>query len=835
MDSNEPGIREAATPLLRPQPLVVVLAAAVCGIVLNRVLPISWPVSLTLGAVFLGVWLLAINRRAHRTSSIALLAAVSMLAASWHDLQWNQFPESELGRAADDAAKPVALRLVATQPPTLSPAPTPDPMRILPSGDLSRLDVKVLQVRDGDTWVSASGCAELTVDGHLLQIEAGDRLEAMAYLRAHAGPMNPGEFDYAGQHRGERRLFSLHAVSPDAIKVREAASWWDARRLRGSLRERCHRLLWSHLHDRQAVLAEAILLGARDAIERDRKERFFVTGTVHLLAISGLHVGILAMGLDFLLRCFALPRRNALALTMLLVVCYAFLVDARPPVIRATILVVAFCVARFGGRPTNGYNTLAAAALIVLAISPAALFSTGAQLSFLAVATIVTAAPLLYPSAAVDPLSQLIQSTRPWPVRAAKTVLRTARFYTVMSATIWLAAIPLTAYRFHVVAPIALVLNPLLSIPMAFSLFSGFAILATGWASPLLGDVCGGICEANLSLLEGMVSGAESVPGGHFWTAGPAGWWVAATYALLAAYLALPRIRPPRHWLGVIAIAWIAAGLWLSPTGQRHMPRNDDVPLECIVTSVGHGESILLDLPDGRTILYDAGCMMSPRSAAKKISATLWSKGINQLDAVVLSHADADHYNALPDLLERFHVQCVYVSPMMFQQHTEALTSLRDVIQRANVPIHQLCKGDRFSGTGDVRIEVLHPPEGGVPGGDNANSIVLCITHQRRRVVLTGDLQGAGLDGLICPPTRSADIFVVPHHGSVRNVRPDVLEWVRPTFSIVSGGVNDDAPELRTAYSAIGSRVLHTAHDGAVLAIIDRQGVRAQAWRREKW
>ena len=166
--------------------------------------------------------------------------------------------------------------------------------------------------------------------------------------------------------------------------------------------------------------------------------------------------------------------------------------------------------------------------------------------------------------------------------------------------------------------------------------------------------------------------------------------------------------------------------------------------LDCTFVAVGHGTCVVLELPDGQTMLYDAGQLGSPSAGARSISSFLWSRGITHLDAVVISHADIDHYNALPELLRRFSVGVVYVSPVMFKDESLATQTLQSAIHDAGVPLREIRSGDRLRVGGGCLIDVLHPPHRGVLGSDNANSIVLAIEFDGHRLLLPGDLESPG-------------------------------------------------------------------------------------------
>jgi competence protein ComEC len=349
-------------------------------------------------------------------------------------------------------------------------------------------------------------------------------------------------------------------------------------------------------------------------------------------------------------------------------------------------------------------------------------------------------------------------------------------------------------------------------------------VLLAGPCLPPLAAALGWVCDANLAILEGAVLAARSIPGSHFWTSGPALWWIVVCYAGLSAWLLLPRLRPPRRWCWGILLGWIGLGLvaawWPSRSGE----------LRCSFLAVGHGCSVVAELPDGRTLLYDAGQLGSPVSAARSVAGHLWSRGIGHLDAVVLSHADVDHYNALPALLKQFSVGVVYVSPAMFDQPGPALDQLRQALDGSGVPVRVLASGDRLSG-GACRIEVLHPPPQGVPGSDNAHSLVLALEHQGRRVLLTGDLESPGLDEVLSDPPWPCDVLLAPHHGSAQSNPPGMALWSTPRWVVVSGGVRERAEEVIAAYTARGGQVLFTADVGTVEALLGKEGVEVRTFR----
>ncbi len=239
---------------------------------------------------------------------------------------------------------------------------------------------------------------------------------------------------------------------------------------------------------------------------------------------------------------------------------------------------------------------------------------------------------------------------------------------------------------------------------------------------------------------------------------------------------------------------------------------------------------MVLELPSGQTMLYDAGEFGSPVAASRAVAGFLWSRGITHLDAVVLSHADIDHYNGLPGVLERFSVGAIYVTPVMFDRHNPAILALADAIRRSGTPLREVWAGNRFSGGPDCTLEVLHPPQRGILGSENANSLVLLVQCGGRRILLTGDLAPPGLDDVMAEQPLHCDVLLVPHHGSRESKPKDLAAWCTPHWAVISGDRRLNLRPTEAIYRAAGSQVLHTADLGAVRVTVDPAGIRTEGF-----
>jgi competence protein ComEC len=202
----------------------------------------------------------------------------------------------------------------------------------------------------------------------------------------------------------------------------------------------------------------------------------------------------------------------------------------------------------------------------------------------------------------------------------------------------------------------------------------------------------------------------------------------------------------------------------------------------------------------------------------------------------VVSHADIDHYNAVPGLLERFRVGTVYVSPVMFAGFGEAATDgprlLHEALRKAGVPIREIWAGDTFHIAPELSALVVHPPRTGVTGSDNANSVTLAVEYRGRRLFLPGDLESPGLDDVMSELPYDCDLLLAPHHGSRQSDPPGLAAWSQPEWVVISGSGGEEVDPVVATYRRTGAVVLQTPRHGTVRVSLRPEQVDVSTWRK---
>ena len=785
-----------------------------------------------------GAWGWLLSRGRERLAAWPLLAAVCLAGVAWGTARFDLFSAQDVAWQFQAGPAPVVVRGTVLESPRLLPSAggRGGPQAVGPSSEFL---IAIDEIRVGSRWRPASGGATVVVGGAPAALVVGSRVRVLGRGLRPAAAANPGEFDFGVRARSERRLSILRVDSWKGVRLLAGPPWWSIAAPMDRVRIWAGTTLASHLAPTRVPLASALLLGARESLPRADADDFVATGTIHVLAISGLHVGLVAAGLFGLLRGLLVPHRWASLVVAIVTGLYMLLVGAETPVVRATLLVWVACGAVGLSRRVATINSLALAAIVLLIWRPAEVFSAGAQLSFLSTGVLVGVARALPRRQVTDPIERLIERSR----SPAEKWLRSSGWWlatlAISGAAVWLAGAPLVASRFHMFSPIGLIVNVVIAPLVPLAMACGFVCLLSAVVSPLVAGWFGAGCDAALAAVDAAVSVAAAVPGGHTWVAGPALWWVVGWYGLLAAaclWLRRDLLGRPTTW-AVLAGAWAVVGL-VSQSVASPTPG-----LRVVVAAVGHGCGIVVRSPLGRCLVYDAGRLGAPAAARRAMAAVLWSEGIQRVDTLVVSHADADHFNAVAELLERFDVGRILVPESFLASSSLAVADLLNAAAVQGVPVQTAEAGHSFAIDSLCRGRVLHPPPGAgsearIGRADNESSLVLSVEAAGRRLLLTGDLEGDALRRFVASAPGACDVLVAPHHGSHTSLPADIAAATRPQYIVASWRRGRRWPEVQQAYAAAAGgvgEVLITGQAGALAVSLTAERVVVERYADGGW
>ncbi|MEZ5314483.1 MAG: DNA internalization-related competence protein ComEC/Rec2 [Thermoanaerobaculia bacterium] len=479
----------------------------------------------------------------------------------------------------------------------------------------------------------------------------------------------------------------------------------------------------------------------------DERRAFRRAGLAHLVAASGMNVALVVTAVA-LAAAFA-GRRMRVVLFAVAILVYLLLVGPVPSLLRASVMTSVALAAVAFGRPPLPLHCLALASVGMLLVSPAMSVDVGFQLSCAATFGLVVGVPWL------------VERWRRGP-RSLRTALATA-----LAAQV--ATLPLSIPVFHALSPASIALN-LVAVPLAaILLIAAFVWAGVALASPTLAT----LLAPALDLLAAPFRLLEAVPAGPWIslpaTAAPAGGLIVA--ALLALIAAAPRV-----WRGPVALAVVLLG-------TNGVPSVDD-SFELVVADVGQGEGMLLR--HGRhALLVDGGGGGGRDLASEVWRPRLAARGLVGLDAVIATHSHADHCEGLVDVAVHVRIDRIFGPPSF-----PGSVCAGDLTRWSRREPTTLAAGNRIA-FGGLVLEVLAPFPGRPSKGPNEDSLVLRVDGGGRRLLLTGDLDGAAERRLVDEAGRrlDADVLKVGHHGSSRGTGNALIAAVRPRVALISAGV----------------------------------------------
>jgi competence protein ComEC len=725
-----------------------------------------------------------------------------------------------------------------------------------------------------------------------LEIESGARVTLRTKLDRTEQYRNPGVATLA-EYLDTKGLDAIAEIGgPESISVDSSAhSNLSATlyRWRAFLQQQFD----SYFSTETAAVLSAALLGNRYNLSAETSDRFREGGTFHILVISGAHISFLGAMVLLITRRLISRRWLQLVAAATVVWLYTIAVGADVSVVRAAFMFSFVAAGQLLFRTSSPLNSMGAAALVLLAWSPKDIFDPSLQLTFLSVLAIIAVAwPILktldaigrwrpsrlapYPPACSPPIRALAEilfwSEADWTREQVKLshsyhlfkspiaiwleqwhLQRIVRYLFVtvaVSTSVQVVLLPLQILYFHRLSLSAMVLNIVVGILLA--VLAAFALLAV-----LLVQVSATLAAPLITLANAidwlMVRsvdpftrlGVGSMRVAEY--AGPARVIYVVYYLPVAVFaLLLTRWRPvgrsstkeQGHKFVLLAVVQVVMfGLLICHPFSKQGTHGE---LRMDFLDVGQGDSALLTMPDGATLLIDGGGkpqFLHDASAHRRrsigetvVCEYLWYRGLDTIDYVLATHADADHIEGLNDVLTNFKVRSALVgrTPSGDAEFAKFAQTLR---ARA-VPLQILQAGDvlRF---GDIQIDVLWPPNANADAPSrNNDSVVLRLRFGQRTILFTGDIEKAAEQFLSTSDQLCSDVVKVPHHGSRTSSTEAFVTAVQPELAVISVGQKSmfghPHREVVERWQAIGAEVLTTGRSGMITVTTDGNSLRVE-------
>lgn len=665
----------------------------------------------------------------------------------------------------------------------------------------------------------------------------GDRVRCRAKWRLPAGSVNPGGFDYAA-YLDRQGIDAVATVTgAEAVQVFEsgyASAWWRPWNQFDRWRSQIRAAAIRSIPQPALGFYLGIIIGDRGYLDPELRDRFMVTGTVHLLSISGSHLGLIGLLTFGMIRQAILllpaawllnlsrwitPTRIAAVGTMVPMTGYACLAGAELATLRSLLMAIMAMAAVWLGHERRMFHAVSIAAALILLHDPQAIFDISFQLSFLSVLAI--AAWLAWSTESGQRGEQV-----PDNPSMVTSVLKWGKDSVALSLAITVTTIPLVAWYFNQLPWLGVFTN-LFAVPLTGLILVPIGLLAAlghlavgGEVLPLAAPV-----QWLLEMFDACVRVLATIPGGEWHVAAPSLPAVLLFYGSLVLLCLRWRHTVLRIGAALVAVVTLCWWIW-SP---RTMLDGDRFRVTFL--DVGQGDSAVVELPNGEVVLIDAGATYERFDMGRGVVAPyLWNRGIRTVDHAIGTHLQLDHVGGLAWVVGHVTVKQFWGSG---ETREEGFAQrLRLALNQRGLTEQAVREGQVIAEGGGCRLHALNPSGNTEVEGPlralqksgtrlNNQSIVVHLGCGPHSVLFTADVEREGLAQMArVKPRGSVDVLKVPHHGALSSQHREWLASVDPTFAVISVGRHNPyghpAPAVLESYVAEGARVFRTDRDGAV-------------------
>jgi competence protein ComEC len=660
--------------------------------------------------------------------------------------------------------------------------------------------------------------------GKTPKLSPGDRVRLRAIIRPFKNFNNPGGFDYR-QYMADQNIWAAVYTSGKQVKkAPPSAQKPGFQNQIHRLRIRLDKTVSSIGADDAGAVLSALVVGKRHRISPELQESFNRAGVSHLLAISGLHMGIISvcafMVLKWMISRFRIFLYTGLAfklaamLTLVPVICYAMLSGFSPSTQRAVVMIAIFLTAIARAAPYHRVNTLAVAAFVICTIHPPGIFSVSFQLSFAAVSAIFYGIYLFFKPGG-------------GPEKKVLRVIGRIKNFMLISVFAIAGTLPLVMHHFQQASFLGVIAN-LILVP-----WIGFMVVPLGLAGAMIFPVSGTLAVWLLAFAHWLLGPAISLikmmadsPVGAFETFSPTVPEVICAYGLLAGLGLIWRGKTTgiRKFaaIGLVPVFLVSAadaGYWM----HKRLWHSD---LRVTVLDVGQGHASLVEFPKGYTMLIDGGGFSDNSLfdvGARILAPYLRQRKIGTIDTVVLSHPDSDHLNGLLYILNHFQVHEIISTHI--RADTNGYKKFQEIINKKQIPHPPLDRVNAARKINGARFEILFPhPDAEIAcapcSGANNCALVVRIRYHDKAILFPGDIEACA-EGLVVRQAgekAEADILIAPHHGSKTSSTSGFLDVVDPKTIIIpvrEGRYQMPSQSVLDRYKKRNIKILRTDRQGA--------------------
>jgi competence protein ComEC len=637
----------------------------------------------------------------------------------------------------------------------------------------------------------------------------GDLIRFKGRLKSPPGLRNPGGFNYRSFLR-RKGIFYLTYISEGNIEfITSFLTNPFITKILFPIKHYCVGAISKNLDDVHSSLLKGLTVGLRGDIPDNIKEIFSDAGVIHILAVSGLHVGIISFFLFVLFRSLHIPFNVSILLSCVFLIIYAFMTGLRPSVIRATIMFIFIMMGTLGQRRVIVINTIAVSAILILIFNPLDLFDAGFQLSYVATFSIV----ILY---------RRIYDYFPQALKKIKVVSRFLLLPLSVTIAAQLGTAPVIAYYFFKV-PLASSISNLVIVPfVSLVIPSGFLTVLGNVIHHLIADIFAGANWILLHIIIKLSTFFSTIPNLRLWVRRPPFLFFLLYYPVLFTFFLMDRKKRIKYFVFTSLI--IANIFMVSKLYHLFSPQ-----LTVNFLDVSQGDASVIEFPHKQVCVIDGGKRSYFIDYGERVLIPFFrSKGIRTINTIIATHPDVDHYGGLITVMEKFKVDKLVVNGS--PKRTYLYQKLLNTARRKGVSVYNVHKGEVLW-IGDYPFYMLNPPVlRGSKLPSNEGSIVVKFGYGNVTFLFTGDYPNR----IFRIPHSLLDCTVLkfPHHGAKFFHAGSFLTAVDPEITTISvGGDNRFGHPVREnihILNSLGSQIYRTDRDGAIILSTDGKTIKVK-------
>ena len=627
---------------------------------------------------------------------------------------------------------------------------------------------------------------------------------------------NPGEFDYNSFLRSEGITGIIIINKYDEIKIVESTPRFFDNvlfQLRKNINEQI-----TLMHNKEtAALLRGLLLADRKEIDQETKTLFINSGVVHVLAVSGLHVGFIALIFIILFGRFNIYFRSVLTIIGLLG--FMFITGIPPSVFRATVMALVIILAFLTNRSTNIFNSLAIAALIILILNPNEIYSPGFQLSFSAVLAI----GIIYPFT-----SGFINK-----LKLKSKILKYLLLFIGVSLAAQIGTLPLTLIYFGKLSVVALLANLIVIPAIGLIIALSVVTLVIGAILPTLASYYAITNNLVTELLFNLINFAGSLSFSHIKIRDYTVYDAIIFYFFIAFFLLfIKKMKVKPAIILFVTLTTLNIFLFSSLDDESLLPDNK---LSILMIDVGQGDAILIKFPNNQTALIDAGQATFYFDYGERVILPLLDYlGIDKIDYGFVSHLDLDHYGGFVSLIQNDRVKEIY-KPEIDSSLQKDIKFEKFLIGQ-NIPFKYYNEQSLLPGNCKVYILNDMDKMNFYALSSNNKSSVIKLVYGNSSFLFTGDAEKR-VEEIFIDDYKyflDVDVLKVGHHGSKTSTSDEFIKYTSPHFALISAGVQNKFGhpdnEILLKLKEAGTDILRTDVSGAIILNCDGENIIKQSW-----